>query len=210
MLRVLTSVLTGVLLVLYPVAVWVALHRWSPRAVGLLLVAALVPGLALRFRNAKREDLWAVLRVPLAILSLLLVAVAWNDPLSVLAVPVVINLVLLVTFGSTLRAGSVPMIERFARLQEGDGLSAAQVAHCRQMTWLWVSFFALNGAVAAALAFAGPVDWWAVYNGGIAYGLMGGLFVFEYVLRQYRFRQYGRWPHDRLLALVFPPRGAQP
>ena len=51
---------------------------------------------------------------------------------------------------------------------------------------------------------------WAMYNGGIAYALMGMMFVGEYLLRQYRFRKYGGGLHDRLLSRIFPPREETP
>jgi uncharacterized membrane protein len=71
-------------------------------------------------------------------------------------------------------------------------------------------FFVVNAAVAAALALLEMTAWWALYTGGIAYAAMGMMFGVEYVVRQYRFRNYGRGPHDRLLAVLFPPRTAAP
>jgi len=89
---------------------------------------------------------------------------------------------------------------------EEPTLSEAQVAHCQQATMAWCVFFVVNAAVAAALALLEMTGWWALYTGGIAYGAMGVMFAGEYVVRQYRFRNYGRGPHDRLLALLFPPK----
>lgn len=203
-MKILIGVLTTILVMLYPVAIWVGLTHFSARTVGLWILAFVVPVLAFRFRRATREDLAAVVRVPLVVLAVVILGVAFDDRRFVLAMPVLINAVLLLTFGSSL--SGTPIIERFARMQEKDGLSPAQVRHCRQTTWAWVVFFALNGATAAALALAAPVSFWAAYNGGIAYGLMGAMFAGEYVLRQYRFRRYGRGLHDRLLSRVFPPR----
>lgn len=202
-MKVFLGVVTSVLVMLYPVAIWVGLTHFSARTVGLWILALLVPGLVWRFRRARRQDLWAVLRIPLVIAAVIVPGVILDDRRFVLAMPVLVNLALLVTFAATLRG--TPMIERFARMQEPDGLSAAQVRHCRQMTWAWVGFFALNASTAAALALAAPVSWWAAYNGGIAYGLMGAMFAGEYVLRQYRFRRYGTGLHDRLLSRIFPP-----
>jgi uncharacterized membrane protein len=218
MRKVIAAVATGVLVVLYPVAIWIGLTHFSTRVVGLWIVALLVPGLVLRFRRASRADLWAVARVPLAILAVVLLGVIFDDPRFVLAMPVLINGVLLVTFASSLFADHT-IVERFARLQEArlagtstpPPLSTAQIAHCRQVTWAWCIFFVLNGGAAAVLALTAPVFWWAAYTGGIAYALMGALFTAEYVVRQYRFRRYGRGLHDRLLARILPPReGAQP
>jgi uncharacterized membrane protein len=199
------AILNATLVGLYPVAVWVGLTYLGTRAVGLLVLAFLVPTLAIRLRRADRATFWSILRVPLAILALVLVGVILDDRRYVLAMPVLVNGLLLATFGSTLAPGATPMIERFARVQEPE-LGLAKQAHCRQFTWVWCGFFALNGTAAAALALWAPIAWWATYTGLVAYVLMGLLFAAEYVVRKARFREYGRGPQDRLLARIFPPR----
>ncbi len=263
-MRVLGSIATAVLVVLYPIAIWIGLTYLSARTLGLWIVALLVPLVLLRFRRASREDLGAALRVPLAILAVVALSIVFDDPRFVLAMPVLINLVLLATFASSL-FGERTIIERFARMQEArlahiegrtraaraqpeadpslrDGvgpegaehrrdwiregspigihsrrgietplqptvqLSAAQVAHCRQVTWVWCGFFVVNAAIAGLLAIAAPLSWWAAYTSGIAYALMGALFTAEYLVRQYRFRRYGTGLHDRLLSRILPPR----
>ena len=93
---------------------------------------------------------------------------------------------LLAAFGSTLRRGSTPMIERFARLQEKD-LSADQQAWCRRWTWIWCACFIANGSAAATLALTAPMSWWAFYNGLLCYALIGSLLLLEWVLRRRRF-----------------------
>lgn len=204
-MKVLVGVLTTILALLYPLGIWLGLTHLSARAVSLWILALLVPSLLFRFRRARREDLWAVMRIPLVIVLVVAGGALFDDRRFVLAMPVLVNLALLATFAASLRG--VPMIERFARMQEKDGLSDAQVAHCRQVTWAWVVFFALNAAVAAVLASVeGWFDLWAAYNGGVAYALMGVMFAAEYLLRQYRFRRYGGGLHDRLLSRIFPPR----
>ncbi len=199
------AIVNGTLAGLYPVAVWVGLTYLSTRAVGLIVVAFVVPLLALRLRRADRATFWAILRIPLTILAVILLGVVLDDARYVLAMPVLVNVVLLVTFGATLGAGATPMIERFARMQDPE-LGPDKQAHCRQFTWVWCGFFVVNGATAAALALAAPLAWWATYTGLVAYFLMGALFGVEYVVRKARFREFGSGPHDRLLARVFPPR----
>lgn len=200
-MRVLGAALNVILAVTYPIAIWVSLTRWSARRTGLLILALVVPALLLRYWRAEREHLLAVLRVPLVVLGVLLLAVFTDQERYFFLVPVLINLALFATFASSLRG--TPIIERFARMQEPE-LSEVKQRHCRQVTVAWCVFFLLNGTVAGALA-AAPMAWWAAYNGGIAYALMGLMFVGEYVLRRYRFRDYGAGPLDRLLARLFPP-----
>jgi uncharacterized membrane protein len=49
---------------------------------------------------------------------------------------------------------------------------------------------------------------WALYNGAIAYALMGMMFALEYVSRKSTFRDDPpKNAMDRLMAKVFPPRG---
>lgn len=199
------AIVNGTLVGLYPVAVWVGLSYLSARAVGVLVMAFVIPMLAIRLRNADRASFWTILRIPLLVLGLVTLGVVLDDARYVLAMPVLINTVLLATFGATLAPGAMPMIERFARMQEPE-LTPAKQAHCRQFTWVWCVFFLLNGGAAATLALTAALSVWATYTGLVAYVLMGMLFAIEYVVRKARFREYGRWPHDRALALLFPPR----
>jgi uncharacterized membrane protein len=52
------------------------------------------------------------------------------------------------------------------------------------VTQVWCGFFVVNGTVAAATALWGSEATWALYNGGIAYGAMGLLFMGELMIRQ--------------------------
>ena len=139
-------------LVAYPAFVWIGLASGSPRTVAIVLSALMVPALVLRKRRSDAEPtLRGLAAVPATILAILLVAAVLDGTAYILATPVAANAVLLVSFGVTLRAGSRPMIERFARLQEPD-LSPPKQAWCRMWTWIWCAFFVANGAAAAALA----------------------------------------------------------
>ena len=203
-LGVFLAFLNGTLLGLYPVAVWMGLTYLSTRTVGILVLALVTPIAALRLRGADRTTFWSVLRIPLVIMSLIVLGIVLDDPRYVLAMPVLINLTLLITFGATLIGHAMPMIERFARMQDPN-LSAAQAAHCRQFTGVWVGFFVVNGSIALLLGLFAPLAWWATYTGLIAYILMGLLFALEYIVRKARFRDYGESLRDRMLARVFPP-----
>lgn len=179
-------VVVGVLLAAYPAAVYFGLTGGaSARVMALVLLAALIVVVAPRLWRAKREDLRVVLPGPLAAAACAVLGAVLDDRRFVLALPVLINLVLLVSFGATLRRGPT-MIERFARMQEPE-LSEAKVAHCRAVTWVWCVFFVINGATAAVLAVRGPLEWWALWVGALAYLVMGALFAGEWVVRTVRF-----------------------
>jgi uncharacterized membrane protein len=179
-------VLLGAAVCAYPVLVWLGLTHGSPRRLALALLCVVVAALLLGLRSPRRGPHRALAALPLITAALLGLAAILDAGGYVLAVPVAINAGLLVAFGSTLRRGSVPMVERFARLQS-ESLSAAQQRWCRLWTRIWCAFFVLNGTTAAVLALAAPLAWWTFYNGLLAYALMGLLFATERVLRWRRF-----------------------
>ncbi|MCA8973123.1 MAG: hypothetical protein KDC98_00300 [Planctomycetes bacterium] len=192
-LNVALGVLAAVVLGAYPVLVWFGLSSGSPRSVALVLVAAVAPAAVIRLRRSSRSHVRGLAMLPLVTVAALAIAALLDSSEGMLAVPVMINAVLLVTFAVTLRRGAMPMIERFARLQQPD-LSPAQCTWCRLWTAIWCAFFVANGGTALALAAWAPLDWWALYNGLIAYGVMGALFAIEYLLRRRRFHHL---PADR-------------
>jgi uncharacterized membrane protein len=57
------------------------------------------------------------------------------------------------------------------------------VRYTRRVTEVWCAFFVLNAAAAAYTAIYATREAWALYNGVIAYVLMGTLFVAERLLR---------------------------
>ncbi len=179
-------IVAGLALVAYPPLVWLSMSSQSPRQVALLLAAAIAPAAYLRLRHGTKAPLRGLAAIPLVTLTALATAAMLDSAPCVLFVPVAINTVLLIAFATTLRRGAMPMIERFARLQEPD-LDHAKQAWCRLWTRLWCAFFALNGTTAAALALFAPMSWWAIYNGLLAYGLMGSMFASEWWLRRRRF-----------------------
>lgn len=202
---VVLGIVNAVLVVLYPIAIWIGLTMLGTRSVSVIVLGLLIPILAIRLRRADRATFWSIVRVPIAILVLVVLGAVTGDARFVLAMPVVINTVLLATFAETLREGQTPIIERFARLVDEE-LSEAKRAHCRSWTIRWCVFFTLNATVALALGlFATPFAW-AAYNGGIAYALIGSMFAIEYVERKATFRDAApRNAMDRLMTKVFPP-----
>ena len=75
-----------------------------------------------------------------------------------------------------------PLVERFARGM-GEELDSRGVAYCRKATVAWTIFLAVHFAVTALTVFASP-GVWAIYNGCVAYVLIGAMFLGEYVVRR--------------------------
>ena len=146
---------------------------------GLLLVAALTRLLALK--PGRAAGWWMAGALLLAALA------AWSNALVPLKLyPLLINAVLLSVFAYSL-ISPPSMIERIARLRE-PGLPAQAIAYTRRVTQVWCVFFMINGLVALATALWASDAAWSLYNGFIAYLLMGLLFCGEYLVRL-RFKQ---------------------
>lgn len=76
--------------------------------------------------------------------------------------------------------------ERLVRLQFPD-FEPGIAEYCRELTWVWTLFFAVNVVVCAALPVLAGQQAWAFYTGVLAYGLMGLLGTGEWFYRHRRF-----------------------
>jgi len=159
----------------YPLLVYATLGRFEPRWLSLLLFAL---ALLRAFGTRERRWLWAVAGTGLlagwALLS--------NAALPLKLYPAMVNAALLLVFGASLRFGP-PLVERLARLREPD-LPPSAVAYTRRVTQVWCVFFVLNGGMALVTALWASERVWALYNGLIAYVLIGTLFAVEWLVRQ--------------------------
>jgi uncharacterized membrane protein len=159
---------------LYPLAIWFGLARFEARWLALVLLA-----LALLRAAVSREPVW----LAAAAGAIVLVAATWvlNHGLPLKLYPVLVNATLLVVFTlSLLRPPTV--IERIARLQHPQLPDAAR-PYLRNVTRVWCAFFVLNGGIALWTALAASDATWALYNGLIAYVLIGALLLGERLLR---------------------------
>ena len=196
----------------YPFGVYLGLTRFGTRTAAWLLLGMAIANTGYRSQRRRGFDWPSALAVPLCAGALWL-----DDNRYVLAMPVLINAALFVTFFGSLH-GERPIVERFARLRVPD-LTDAELGYCRSVTKVWSAFFVANGAIAALLATLGALRAWTLYTGLISYLLIGLLAAGEYTVRKYRFGRYGSGLHDRLLRAVLrarpslpsaPPRSAPP
>jgi uncharacterized membrane protein len=186
----------------YPLGVYFGLTRFGTRSAAWLLLGLAIANTGYRSYRRRAADWSSALVVPLCVGALWL-----DDRRYVLAMPVLINAALFVTFfGSLFR--EQPIVERFARLSVND-LSSAEVQYCRSVTRVWSAFFVINGAIAALLAARDTLQAWTLYTGFLSYLLIGGLAAAEYTVRKYRFGRYGNGLHDRVLRVLLT-RSARP
>ena len=164
-----------VLSVAYPLVVYWAMGRFEPRWLAVLLLV-----LALLRAFATRQAVWLVAAGGAALLATL--ATVFNEALPLKLYPALVNAVLLVVFATSL-VFPPSAVERIARLTEPD-LPPEGVAYTRRVTQVWCVFFVFNGALALITALWMSDRAWALYNGLIAYVLIGALYSAEWLVRR--------------------------
>jgi uncharacterized membrane protein len=171
-----------ILFALYPLLIFAGLQFFDPRSVGLLVLV----GLAVRYRLHAARLLTGFSMVQFVALSipplLGLAVLATNSETLLRLYPASISASMLILFGVTLLHPPT-MVERFARMQERE-LTAASVRYTRRVTEAWCAFFVINGTIAVYTAAFASREAWALYNGLIAYLVMGTLFAGERLVRR--------------------------
>ncbi|HSF57935.1 MAG TPA: hypothetical protein VLD83_07685 [Candidatus Binatia bacterium] len=169
------------LTLIYPLAVWLGQKQVEPSFLaGLLILAGWT---RLRPAKIRRAGRWW-----LAVMLVLSMFAVWNHGwLALRLYPVLVNATLLGVFAYSL-IFPPSMIERFARMNEPN-LPVQAIGYTRRVTQIWCVFFGINGAIALMTALWASPAMWALYNGLIAYLLMGLLLAGESVVRRYFKRQ---------------------
>lgn len=188
-----------------PLTHWANASGRPPLAV--LAFALLV--LMLLIEPMARWRPWAWLACLAALAAL---APLWRSPHALLlltAPPVLFTAWIAGFFGRSLRAGRVPLITRMVQglyAQAGHALTAAQLRYTRRLTWAWTALLAglavfnavlgvcaVPGGLLAQLGHRSP---WPVGDASaslfanlLAWGVIGGFFVGEYLLRAHWFPQ---------------------
>lgn len=175
------------LLALYPLIIFAGLYyHFDPRTLGAIVLLVLLlrqrQNVA-RFVVGLPNDQHLALGLPVL---LGLAVVVTNEEALLLLYPAAVNASMLVLFGMSV-IHPPTTIERIARLREPE-LSPAGVRYTRTLTLIWCAFFILNGATAAYTALGASRETWALYNGFIAYLLMGALFAGERIARPWLLR----------------------
>ena len=167
------------LFALIPPAIYFSLDRIQPRYVCLVLISLFALRMLPSWKQISRFNalkLWSVL-----MLSALLAIAISDNVTALLLYPVVMNIGFLILFVYSL---IIPpsIVEKIARLQDAN-LPESGVEYTRKVTMVWCVFLLFNACIAAWTVWNGDRDLWGLYNGLIAYLLMGTLMIAEYYVR---------------------------
>lgn len=182
------KIILTLITLLYPLVVFYGLAEFSVRWVSLiLLLLFLTRFLLLKKSNTPNKQNKQLLSdqaskvITILVVSFLLMSFIFGNDTGLLFYPVIINAALALVFSYSL-ANPPPVIERLARLTQAD-LPPHAIAYTRKVTKVWLGFFIINAIIACYTALFTNLETWTLYNGLIAYILMGVLFTAEYLVR---------------------------
>lgn len=193
------AIVLAMLGVLYPVLVYFGLSSYAPRYVLLTLLAVIVIRAVLSVCTQK------YLQAGLTLLVAVILAIAGiaSEVVAIRFYPVIVTATLAAIFTLSLFSG-MPIIERFARMREGN-LDDYARGYTRKLTKVWIGFFIVNGLIAGWTALYASLETWTLYNGLISYVLVGILFVGEWPVRR-----LVRSRHDRKVKTQNPQTDREP
>jgi len=165
----------------YPFLVYFGISAFGPEALVMVVLILLGARVLIMRKTLPTEHrlIWP------AVVAIVVMAVAafLHSAVAVKIYPVVISLLLGVAFlWSVLRPPTV--IEMIARISEPD-LDGKGIQYTRNVTIVWVAFFAVNASIALWTVMYGTLEQWTLYNGLISYCLTGLLFAVEFMVRRF-------------------------
>ena len=170
----------GVAVLVYPIFVYFGIKYTEPKYIALVFLVVLVLRVIIP-NPASRRIPWLM---PATILGgiVLLSSVVLDNEWGLLLYPTVINLTLLAVFAWSLYK-KPSVIETLARLSE-PALSKAAVSYTEKVTLSWCIFFLCNTAISLYTVWLSDMAVWTIYNGFVAYILIGIFFLVELIIRR--------------------------
>ena len=175
-MRLTLQIITSVVLLGYPLAVYFGLNYLPTGTIAMGLCLLLILRLVVQKQQVKSMVLPVLVGIGLTASSVIAKRHDW-----LLYYPVVINISMLAMFAYSLKLGP-SMVERLARLKEPD-LPDEATPYLKKVTLIWCGLFVFNGAVALYTARYASLEVWTLYNGLIAYLLIGSLLGGEWLYR---------------------------
>jgi len=177
--KALITVLASGVLMLYPFAIYFGLNYFSPSVLSTLLVGLLLLRLLLVKKTLTKMP-WLLPATLLGAIAISYSLVS-NSTLGFKLYPIMVNLAMLGVFSySIYRPPTV--IETFARITDKH-LTPQAIQYTVKVTFVWCIFFIINGLISFYTAIFSSFEVWMLYNGFVAYVLMGILMGIEYLVR---------------------------
>ncbi|MDX2319222.1 MAG: hypothetical protein QNK26_01360 [Moritella sp.] len=179
MLKKIATVLLGLCLLLYPFGVYLGLNYISPFWLALVLLALLLCRLVM-LRGALNKMPWLLPATALGGLAII-ISLFTDTNIGFKLYPLMVNFAMFAVFAYSY-CKPPTVIETFARLQDPN-LPEHALSYIRKVTLVWCGFFIINASISLYTALYSSFKVWTLYNGFIAYILIGSLAGIEFIVR---------------------------
>ncbi len=166
----------GISLIAYPFVVFIGLKYYSLKTISIILLSLFV----LRMLLVKKGDQISLIMGMMG-LCLMIASLLFKQQELMLYYPFLISVLLLIIFVTSLIKPPT-IIEKIARLMDKDFNDKA-IPYVEKVTFVWSTFFLLNGCISAYTIYRQDLELWTLYNGLISYLIMGLIFAVEFVVR---------------------------
>lgn len=177
--RTLLYAIIALLAVAYPFAVYYGLKHYSASVFAWILFALLIVRVVVK-GNYKEPSQWMQLVV---VGVFCIIVVVMNSENLLRYYPVLMSLGFSALFAFSLRS-KTSLIERFVKMS-GKDYSLQAHSYMRGLTLVWALILAVNALIAAYTACCMSLKQWTLYNGLLAYFLLGGFSLAELVFRYF-------------------------
>jgi uncharacterized membrane protein len=200
-MQLVLKIISGLFIVASPWVLYWTLSQGDVTVAAITLIAWVIVRTIPVLLSAKKEQRVAALQLPAIALVFAILGWVFDQGVLLMILPSATQAAFGGTFLRSLK--TTPLIEHFARMVKKD-LSPGEQVHCRSWTRIWGIYLLVLAAAGLVLAAVASLEVWTVYVGLVSYGLVGVLFAIEYVVRKFKFRDYGRNPLDWILSKLFP------
>jgi len=169
----------------YPFVVYYGLNHYSASVFAWVLFALLIVRVVIK-GNYKEPSQWMQLVV---VGGFCIIVAVVNSEELLRYYPVLMSLGFSALFAFSLRS-KTSLIERFAKMS-GTEYSPQALNYMRSLTLVWAIFLAFNAVIAAYTACCMSLKSWTLYNGLLAYFLLGGFSLAELVFRHFYKKKKG-------------------
>jgi len=171
--KMLIGLLLGAVSIGYPILVYYGLNHFGPSALALFLLVILI--LRVLIKGSLHEPSQWLQLVVLGTFCCVVMLVNSEELLRFY--PVIMSLGFSALFAFSLKS-KTSLIERFAKMS-GQDYPEAAIEYMRNLSKIWAMLLFVNAFIAAYTACCVSLKSWTLYNGLIAYFLLGGFAVGE-------------------------------
>jgi len=171
-----------ILITLYPFLVYYGLDHFTLSQIAIVLLVVFVSRIVFLKKNQFAKN-WPVLLT--VVIGAVLAGLSWlyGNADYLLWYPVGLNAALFIVFFTSILFPPT-VIEYIARLTDKN-LPEKAIRYTRKVTIVWSIFFVINASIATWTAIHGDMKIWTLYNGLVAYLVIGLIFAVEFLVRQH-------------------------